>query len=239
MRIRTFDELMVSIRSAAGDVPRLRILVKDLGSAIDFVKPTVMRREGGTDTVEFPTAPGRIPVYLLMEQDPLALRPNDPLATLFRLGPETHRVTCVGLFPHSADPFWHGVRLLIVLDELLADRESYSRPIPVHRFPGFRKSVIVNASAHGRMEAYRRSRIALDILDAHFHGRIRAKCKEHVREGLIAGEPLKNRMRMFMDHLVNTEFHRPVSEFETQARVLTTGLAIPALIDGQPVDPYN
>ncbi|HVM90298.1 MAG TPA: hypothetical protein VMU11_00160 [Verrucomicrobiae bacterium] len=238
MRIRTFDELMVSIRSA-GDVPRLRVFVKRLEARIDFAERSMMRNERGSETVPFPVDPHRIPVFHLMDRDPLATRPNDPLATIFRVGPMTHRVLAIGLFPHSADPFWHGVRILTVMQELLAEREADRRPIPTHPFPGFRKRVFVNAAAHGRMAAYERSRLALDILDGLFRGRIRQKCMDLRREGLHREEQLKNRMRMFMDHLVNTELVRAASEEETTARALVTGQAIPALIDGMPIDPYN
>jgi hypothetical protein len=44
---------------------------------------------------------------------------------------------------------------------------------------------------------------------------------------------------MYMDHLVNVEFIRPASEEETRARAMATGLAIPALLDGMPIDPYS
>jgi hypothetical protein len=239
MRLRTFDELMVSIRSAAGDVPRLRVFVKQLEGRIDFVKPTVMRREGGSETLQFPVEADRIPVYLLLERDPIATFPDDPLSTLFRVGPMSNPALCVGLFPHAADPYWHGVRLLCLFHELLAERDADRRPIPKHEFALFRKGVLINASAHGRMEIYQRSRIALDILDAHFGGRIRTKAAELKSEGLLTGEHLRNRMRMYMDHLVNVEFIRPASEEETRARAMATGLAIPALLDGMPIDPYS
>jgi hypothetical protein len=239
MRLGTFDQLMVSIRSAAGDVPRLRVLVKELQERIDFQKPMHLRREGGSETVLSPVDARRIPVYTLMERDPLAARPDDPLSTLFSVGPASRPVLAIGLFPHAADPFWHGVRLLTLFHELLASREIRAARGQAHEALGFRRQAMRNAAAHGEMEHYQRSRIVLDILDAHFAGRIRAKAAELRLEGNHSDEQLRNRMRVFMDHSVNAEFTRPASEEETQARALSTGQAIPALLDDMPVDPYN
>jgi len=228
VRIRTLEELMVSMHSAAADVTRLRVMVKDLKGKIDFITPTVsLRQEGGEERLLPPAEAEHIGVYHLLEFDPLALRPNDPLVSPVRVGLFGRERLAVGLFPHSADPFWHGLRLLMLMQEILGQRKL--------------DLLMGDRAPHQKRAAYQVSRVALDVLDAHFKGSIRAKARELRREGLITGVQLANRMRAFMDHAIGTasDFIRPASEEETVARALTTGQAIPALLDPEPPNAYN
>ncbi|MEI7512416.1 MAG: hypothetical protein WCK01_03080 [Candidatus Uhrbacteria bacterium] len=250
MRIRTFDQMMVSISTAAGDVPRLRTLVDRIRHGTDFISPMVVRRENGYETVLPSMDRERISVFRLIDGDPLAEKENDPLATYLSVGPSDNRTTAIGILPHSASPYWHGLRLLVLVQELLAERKLDRMPVPRllkegenhvsdWRAVGFRQVSSQNINAHCEHANYQASRLVLDILDTHFGGRIRQKTAELKREGLIVGVHLTSRMRAYIDYQVEMEFDTPASDEEAHARALTTGLCMPALLEPHPIDPYN
>jgi hypothetical protein len=223
LHIKTYDELMTCLNAASGDVGRLNNRVKEMAASIDFIPD------------ECPPREGRFAVYKLLDEDPLALRPDDPLSTLVRTGYPDKRILSVGIFPQSADRFWHGVRLLSLLQEVAAEREIETFAAS-NQYRDSRKSHIKEMSALNKRVCYDASRLVLDILDGHAHGDLRRKTKQQVREGNLTGHALKQRMRAYANFLVKERFPGPATKSEIRARELCVEQCLPALLAR---DPYN